>query len=248
MDDESKMGDVETQRRRLLKVLYSEANDEECARCLSGIDEYVTAQLAGEDYLSNFADIALHLDRCMSCAATYARLYELESATELAHLVQLENIPAPDLSYLDPNRARAQLFEQIRDSISRAGEQLTLKFTAGLFSSLQPSPVALRSRAPSDSQLYGDVLLLLDPAELPELDLPISVIAYEHLQQSQSCLVEVIVKPPGTSWPDLGERKVTLRFDDTTYQNNTDAWGVASFEDVPVEALSQMRIEVSLKG
>lgn len=248
MDDESKMGDVETQRRRLLKVLYSEASDEECARCLSIIDEYVTAQLAGKDYLSKFADVALHLDRCVSCAATYARLYELESATEVPHPVRLENIPAPDLSFLDPNRTRAQLVEQIRDSISRAGEQFTLKFTAGLFSLLQPSPVALRSRAPSDSQRYGNVLLLLNPAEVPGLDLPLNVTAYEHLQQSQTCLVEVIVKPPGTSWPDLGGRKVTLHFDGTTYQNNTDAWGVASFEDVPVEALSQMRIEVSLKG
>jgi hypothetical protein len=60
--------------------------------------------------------------------------------------------------------------------------------------------------------------------------------------------VEVIVEPPGRSWPDLEGTTVALIVAGERREAVTDAWGLAAFEGIPVARLSDMVLEITLPG
>ncbi len=244
---------------RLIRALRSKPDDEACQACLSQLDEYIAAQLAGEDYAARFANVAAHLDACLDCAGAYARLYELELADATNRLPQPDQLPDPDLGFLrhavaepfSPTMRQdllkpADLAEQLQNAIRRTGERLTLQLSNDLLALLRPSPTALLTRAPADTERYGEQLLNLEPAMVPDLDIPITVTAYRDAHQPEMCLVEAVVEPAGRSWPDLGGIRVTLLLAGEKRQATTDAWGVASFEGVRINKLAEMTFEVTL--
>jgi hypothetical protein len=246
-------------QRRLMRALRSKPNDEACQACLSQLDEYIAAQLAGEDYVARFANVAAHLDACLDCAGAYARLYELELADAANRLPQPDQLPDPDLAFLrhpaaeslSPTTHQASLkapdlAQQLRHAMRRPGERLTLQLSADLLALLRPSPTALLTRAPADTERYGEILLSLEPAMVPDLDIPITLTAYRDAQQPEMCLVEAVVEPAGRSWPDLGGIRVTLLLAGEKHEAISDAWGVASFEGVRINDLADMALEVTL--
>jgi hypothetical protein len=244
---------------RLIRALRSKPDDEACQACLGQLDEYIAAQLAGEDYVARFANVAVHLDACPDCAGAYARLYELERAETVNGLPQPDQLPDPDLGFLrhpaeeplSPTTRQASLkapdlAQQLRHAIRRPGERLTLQLSADLLALLRPSPTALLTRAPADTERYGEILLSLEPAMVPDLDIPLTLTAYRDAHQPEMCLVEAVVEPAGRSWPDLSGIQVTLHLAGEKREAITDAWGVASFEGVRINDLAGMALEVTL--
>jgi hypothetical protein len=244
---------------RLIRALRSKPDNKACQACLSQLDEYIAAQLAGEDYVARFAHVAVHLDACPDCAGAYARLYELERAEAANRLPQPDQLPDPDLGFLRHPAAEtlsptarqdllkpADLAEQLRNAIRRTAERLTLQLSANLLALLRPSPTALLTRAPADTERYGEVLLSLEPAIVPDLDIPLTLTAYRDAHQPEMCLVEAIVEPADRSWPDLGGIRVTLLLAGEKREAITDAWGIASFEGVRINDLADMTVEVTL--
>ncbi len=226
---------TKTQQRltQLIRTLQTAPSDAACETCFRALESYIAAQLAEQDYLALFPDIARHLDVCPACAGAYARLYELELAEQNGTLPAPASLPAPDLKFLRPTLLTA--FQQ-------TAERLTLQFSAALLPLLQPLP-ALATRAPSEDR-YHRPILQLDPARAPGL--PLTVTAYEDASQPEMCLLEVVVEPPGQSWPDLGGSAVTLGTG-RTFEGVTDDWGVVSFEGIPVSELATMIITVRLQ-
>jgi len=102
------MGSEDERRRFLIQALQTETSDLACQNCLDHLDAYVVAQLAGEDYLAFYSNVALHLDLCSECADAYARVYELELAELEGSLPRPEQIPAPDLSFLQAAKKRSR--------------------------------------------------------------------------------------------------------------------------------------------
>lgn len=252
-----KPGSEEAGQARLLRALRSGPNDAACQDCLDQLDEYVAAQLAGEDYRARFPEVAVHLDACPDCAEAYARLYELELAEAANRLPQPDQLPAPDLSFLaresaatsaSTGRAAADLAERLRTALRRTGATIRLQLSADLVSWLTPAPAATLTRAPADTERYNEALLNLEPAQAPALDLPLTLTAYRDAHHPERCLVEVVVEPAGRSWPDLGGAAVALAFPGERREAVTDAWGAASFEGVPVNELAEMALEVTLAG
>jgi hypothetical protein len=256
-----KPGSEAAGQARLVRALRSGPDDAACQACLEQLDEYVAAQLAGEDYLARFPEVAVHLDACLDCAAAYARLYELELAEAANRLPQPDQLPGPDLGFLRQGATAAPsatthpapagdtgLAGQLRRALHRSGEKITLQLSAGLLSWLKPSPTVALTRTPADTERYSEALLNLQPALVPDFDLPITLTAYRDAQHPERCLVEVVVEPAGQSWPDLGGISVTLAFAGERRQAITDAWGVASFEGVPIDDLAGMALEITLAG
>jgi hypothetical protein len=242
-----------------MAVLRSEPDAAACRVCLSRLDEYVATQLADEDYVARFPDVVVHLDACPDCADAYAQLYELELAEAADRLPQPERLPDPDLSFLQPQasgplspaalQARlrtAALTERLRDALHRAGDRLTLQLSAKLLPLMRPSPAAAQTRAPADSERFNEVLLALEPDEELRPDLPVTLVVYRDAHHPGMCLVEVIVEPPGRSWPELEGIGVALLVAGERRKATTDAWGLAVFEGVPVAQLADMALEITL--
>ena len=259
MATEPRWKNAKERRGLLMEVLRSEPDDAACQVYSRQLDQYVTAQLAGEDYMARFPGLAVHLDACPDCADIYARFYELELAEAADRLPQPEHLPDPDLSFLlsentrplSPAALRSRLratalAERLRTTLHRIGDQITFQLSAELLPLLRPSPAAAWVRAPNDSERYDKVLLALDPGETLRSDLPITLTAYRDAHHSGMCLLEVLVEPPGRSWPELGGIGVSLIVADERRRATTDAWGLAAFEDVPIAQLTDITFEITL--
>lgn len=227
---------------QLQRALLPDVNEMTCEQCLAQLDEYITAQLAGVPYLTQFPATAVHLDTCPECADAYARLYDLALADAVDALPHFSHRPAPDLSFLP---SQPTLLEQLRDALQRSGDRLALQLTAGLVSLLQPPPNAAPA-VRSGAARYGDRLMALDEAQAEQLDSPVTFTAYRDAQQPEMCLLEVVVQPPEVSWPALGGNTVIIELPEAQRQAVTDAWGVAAFPDVPVRHLPSLRLVVIL--
>ena len=259
MATQAGLGNAEERRARLAQALQTAPDDAACQACLSRLDEYVAAQLAGQDYVARFPDVAMHLDACLDCAGAYARLYELEIAEVANRLPQPDRVRDPDLSFLLPGaagpmspaalRARlraAMLTDRLRAALRRIGDRLTLQLSADLLELMRPAPVATPLRAPAAGERYAEVVLALEPDETLRSDLPITMTAYRDSQRPDECLVEVVVEPPGRSWPDLDGNTVVLIAAGERREATTDAWGLVSFAGVSIARLADLTVEVTL--
>lgn len=242
-----------------MKVLRFEPDDVACQTCLSRLDEYVASQLVGEDYVTHFPDVAMHLDACPNCADAYARVYELTLAEAADRLPQPDHLPDPDLSFLlpgamdslSPAALRAglrfkALAERLQAAFSRTGDRLTLQLSTELVQLLQPSPAVAQVRAPADAERYDKVLLTLEPDEALLPDLPVTLVAYRDAHRPELCLVEAVVEPPGRSWPELEGIVVALIVAGGRREAMTDAWGLAAFEGIHVAQLAELILEIEL--
>ncbi len=241
----------------LIQALRYEPDDATCQSCLSQLDEYISAQLAGHDYTAQFPEVALHLDACVDCADTYARLYELHLAEATQQLPQPDQVPAPDLSFLLPEasgplspaalqaRIKAELLaERLRAAVERVANKISLQFSPDLLPLLQPAPSFSAVRGPAESDRYAEQLFSLEPEAVPQVDLPIQLHVYRDAQQPDMGLVEITVEAEDEDWLAAEAQTVVLMIAGERRETITDPWGVAVFEDVPLDKLAEMRIEV----
>ena len=226
-----------------MKMLRSQPNDAACRRCIDTLQMYIASQLTGEDYLSRFADVATHLDSCPDCAEIYARVYELELAEMTDQLIEPEYIPEPDLGFLNPQPVPS-VPDLLKQAVRQWADGLSLQLTAELQKWLHPLPAAQLRQSPTTQDRFSELLLKLPPERMPDWDLPISMTAFRDAQNPETCLVEVVVEPPGRSWPHLAGSRVTLQMDEEEKTAETDHNGLASFTAVSVAALPTLNISV----
>jgi len=211
---------------------------------LKQLDDYVAAQIAGDDYLARFTNVAFHLDACVQCADAYARLYELELAEAANRLPQPQQLSEPNLDFLQ--QGSSDLIAQLKKALRQTAEWVTLQLSVDLLPLLRPSPTIALTRAPDDSERYGEILFKLEPEKIADIELPVALTVYRDARQPELCLLEVVVEPPGLSWPDLEGRIVLLNVAGVMHEAVTDAWGNVSFADIAMEDLSQTTMEVKL--
>jgi hypothetical protein len=252
MDEKIGFGSEDERLKQILQILRFDPDDEACQDCLSQLEDYIAAQFAGEDYMTRFPRVVVHLDACSDCAGAYARLYELELAEANGTISNPEQIPEPDLGFLQGGSQKLHpsvsnnLTKLIQDALRRTGDRILVQFSAELLDLLRPLPSATPVRAPTESDRYHEVIVQLNPDHFQDFDFPITLTAYRDSQQPESCLVEVRVEPPGESWPDLEGRSVTLIVAEERIESLTDAWGVASFESIRIDDLAGMKLEIDL--
>ena len=232
----------------LRQLLSRQPAEAECRQALSTLDAYIQAQLAAEDYLGQFPETARHLDQCPDCAQAYGLLFEAHWAEQVQQLAQPETTPTPDLSFLEKERGGldlATLAGSLRQQLKQMADRVQLQLTPALLPLLQPLPQTAVVRQASESR-YGAILLSLTPDHEPDLELPFTLMAYQDDQVPENCLIEILVEPAGMSWPDLGGRQIDISWGDAQLQAETDDWGTAAFPDVPIAALSIIRVDIQI--
>ncbi|MFN8446670.1 MAG: hypothetical protein U0175_38110 [Caldilineaceae bacterium] len=228
-----------------LQAVYSPKDDALCAQIRSRLYDYVVAFVNwNQDRttfdLSAFADLRQHLDGCVACSEAFSRLYT--AVVQPMSSESLGSIPEPDLSFLRPKES---LSEQLRRALSRVGETIRLQLSGDLLPALRPA-LAIGALRSSQGQEYGELLLQLDPpAELADR-LPTAISVYRAGSSPVRCLVEVTVTLPDRAWPDLAGIPVTLSIGQQVRTQQTDAFGVASFEGIAIEELPAVAIEVKV--
>lgn len=225
--------------RRFLAMLTTRPSEEACQKHLILLDNYVTAQLDGEDVIEQFPDTAVHLDTCLLCAEAYALLYETRSAEMGNQLIDPPTLPAPDLSFLQSGPNLSSLLKQ---QLQATANQINLQLTSALLSLLTPLPQTAPVRAASGR--YAEAIHSLTPQHVPDVPLPFSMTAYKDLQNADLCLVEINVTPPGISWPDLEGYQVQIAFADQTFKDKTDDWGTAVLANIPIDQLANLTITI----
>jgi len=237
----NRSGNIHDRRQTLVATLLTPCNEATFQQCLEQLDDYIAAQLAGEDYMALYPQTAVLLDACPDCAAAYARLYELETAVRAQTVPQPTRIPQPDLSFLPQTTS---LLAQLRQAFQQRLDGFSLQLTQGLVMLLTPPPVV--TRAPADSGRYREQLLRLGgQEETAVLDLPFTLEAYRDGQNESLCLVQVALLPGG-GLDDLFERTVTLGWENGGETAVTDWGGLAEFTDIPIAVLPQLHIQVAL--
>ncbi len=240
--NEQVTGQPDARIQAFLTMLGQQPNDADCRLCLSQLHDYVVAQQAKEDYRTQFAWTAQHLDSCVACAEAYDLLFEMVLAEAQDELAQPEQIPPPDLSFLT---AVPDLPTVLSQAIQQTRQQLTLQLNTLLTTLLAPASQAALTRSTGEGR-YGQKLLELAPDQVPEAALPLTLTAYADREQPKRCLVEVTVELPDVSWPDLAGRNVTLIAGEQVWTAQTDEWGTAVFLDVLILDLDTLRLEVTL--
>lgn len=233
-------GQPENKAAALFAVLQMEAAEADCDRAVAQIEAYVTTQLAGQS-VDDFAWLQQHLDGCTSCAAAYARVYDMQAAEARGDLWQPDVMPAPDLSFL---QQPGSLWAALQAALQQTQSQLSLQLNAALVALLAPPAPQGVTRSEGDGR-FGKQLLALTPEQLPEADLPVSLAVYADRDAADRCLVEVTVEPPGRSWPDLGGCQVTLSAGPKRQTAVTDDWGTAVFTDILQTDLANLRFDIS---
>lgn len=230
-------------RTQLIQTLIMPVTPTACQAIQPQLDDYVTAQLAGEPYATRFPLLALHLDACVACAEAYDLLYSSALAEARGVLPPIGS--QPDLSFLKQHLTRSPA-EQIRAAIERVGQQISLQFNHALAPMLRPAFTVSALRGATDSQRYHEKLieLLSDPSW--QLEWPVTLVAYRDNLQPGYCLLEVTVQPEGWNWPDLEGILVTISLKGELRSAVTDAWGITNFEAVPTTWLTEMKLAVAL--
>ncbi len=233
------------QNGRLGQVLKNEHSEQACDRCIEQLSAYIDAQLAGEDYLAQFPEVAAHLDACLDCAGAYARLYDLEIAA-LSGLLPESHIPAADLTFLTGEQlhSASDLGQKLAQALRRTADGLTFQFSQTLLALLQPGPQAASALRSAPDARYADVLCRLPAAQVPDRELAFDLVVYQDKQDPTHCLVEIQLQPAGQNWPNLAKYDVILQAGGALRSAQTDAWGLASFEDVVRDHLAGMRVTI----
>ena len=247
--------------RAILEAVFDEAPlAEPCQACQAGLAAYVDAELAGQPAAGLFPAVSEHLTTCAACRLELA---ELRSLLELERQGRLEQPPVPgefDFGYLqigpfaeersnlDIGDSQIGPFAEERSNRSggwrmNALGRLVIQFSADLLSALQPptlQPGYLKGSAPS-SLSYD----LTDQIE--DLNVRIHVEASRRDPQTATLEVEVDIPSHG-GWPNLAGSAVILGRgpDELIDEQETDAFGKVTFEDVRVEDLPLLIFEIAV--
>ncbi len=228
--------------KAFLAVLQTRTSIDLNETFLDRLHRYVTLQLRGDVYQQHDPELAAWLDQDPGLAEAYALLYDLEAAVLAGNMSNPDHVPDPDLSFLT---ASPSLAERLAERVTRTGRELVLRFSEDLLALLRPGPQLAAGFRQADSGRYGILLYTLDGQSLGD-PLPLTFNAYADREQPDFCLIEIEVALPDRSWPDLAGVVVELAQGDRLLQSETDAWGLAVFENVPIALLPETRIVLPL--
>jgi hypothetical protein len=210
---------------------------EDCATCQADLAAYIDAELDGQPAADLFPMVAAHLPACANCQQVYGELQSLLTA-EWRGRFELPPVPAAfDFAYLPAENQAVTRAAWRLDKLGR----LVIQLTADLLRSRQGptwQPGYLKSgRAPVlDYRLAGEVD-----------DLNVHITAEPAPRDPQRLTVAVAVDIPSRGgWPNLAGSLVTLRRgDEVVEEQETDAFGKAVFEGVPVQDLPDLVFEIA---
>jgi hypothetical protein len=240
-----------SQVAEILRVLFegdaSPAPD--CRACQEQLAAYVDAEMAGLDAEPGFSAVRAHLQSCENCQVDYQELREL-LALERADEMTAPPAPAAfDFGYLEAPVAGPDGAATTRKPASArtwwwdTAGRLIIRFSADLLSGLATpglQPSYLKGTRASEVE-YA----MTDPAE--DVEVRVRAAPSQEGSAAYDVVVDVEAARRG-GWPHLAGILVTLRTgkNEAATTRETDAFGTASFEDIPAEALPELVFEITI--
>jgi hypothetical protein len=230
-----------------------EADRLTCAECEERMPGYITAMAAGQAGEALWHTVALHVQTCPRCAATYADLTDMLAIGNHERGVEPPSYPAPRMPFArakrsPPRPARRTVFAQVGRSapalpwrLDQLG-RLVVELSADLVSALRVAPAA-PAFAKASAQPVLIQLALADAVE----DLEVTIVVRQARGAPDSCSITVQVHIPSRGgWPSMAGSEVSLhRGADELAIEVTDAFGNAVFEDVPADDFSQLVVIIA---
>jgi hypothetical protein len=212
---------------------HADRSHEEARALLPG---YAAVLALGQAPGFGYSAVAAHVQDCSACRADLEELLELVVPAYRGQLRPAASYPRLDLSFL---RSPAPRAVEIRpswfiDTFSR----LVVEFSDALLASMQQSAYAQAARG---GALYH---YTPDPAPPNNLGITIDVFASDNRPDVGS--VQVLVDIPSRDPFDQSGTNVKLWIGNRAWEGSTSATGSVTFTDVPLEPISQLRVEISL--
>jgi glutaredoxin len=224
----------------LVRALTTHEEDRlTCQECQDLLPDYLQAEAAGRASQARWHPVALHLETCPHCSATYATLSDLIGLTFEERGEEPPDYPVPDLSFLRPEPA------EIPWRLDELG-RLIIEFSADLLRALQPpayQPAYATFRLKSDQLRRTLCQLSLKEAVR---DLEVSITAEEMRGDATQCTIVVEVNIPSRGgWPNLADTEVTVKRGELQLDTQlTDAFGKAVFEGMATDDLARLVFEI----
>jgi hypothetical protein len=212
---------------------HTDRSHEETRALLPG---YATAMALGQAPEMRYSAVAAHLHDCPTCRADLEELLELVEPVYRGQLIPAASYPQVDLSFLRSSAPRAvePRPSWFVDSLHR----LVVEFSDALLGSMGQSAFAQAAR--------GAALYHYTPEPAPPNNLGITIDVFASDSDPDVGNVQVLLDIPSRDPFDQSGTAVTLRVADRVWEGSTSSTGSVTFADVPLERLSQLRVEISL--
>jgi hypothetical protein len=200
---------------------------------------YAHETLMGGSPETDYPAVAAHLAECAACRASLDEQLEVTRAVLSTADQPVTDCRQPDLSRL-PRPWRQKIDRARPWFVDRVG-RLWLEFSEDLLRGWLPSPL-LGSARGSLLYTYSGQAGEDDSAKGPaDVALKIDVLTE---QDPRTALLRITLDLPAQNALDQSGVPITLHMDDIARHGTTDASGTVSFDQVPREALSRMRLEI----
>jgi len=236
------MSDIQKYKRvqtteALEQVLKTEPSKTQFDAYLGQLDDFIAAQLAGEEYETQFPDLVAYLNTDARLADVYSRLYRLEVDAQSDNIRVREFVPKANLNFMYP------IVDPLLGAIERIKGAISIDFSSELLDGLQTKTVLASSAlkaSESKKELYK-----LDLAEHGLSEWPATITVLSNENEAELCTVQVQVAPPGRAFPNLSGIEVSIEIPDLdTCDQKTNMLGVVTFDSLQIAHLSQMRVVI----
>jgi hypothetical protein len=200
------------------------------------LPSYATAMALGQAPEGYYSTVAAHLQTCAACRADLEELLELVVPTYRGQLIPAANNSQVDLSFL--RSSAPQAVESRPSWFVDSLHRLVVEFSDALLGSMRQSAFAQAAR--------GAALYHYAPVPAPPNNLGITIDVFASDSDPAVGNVQVLLDIPSRDPFDQSGTVVTLRVGDRVWEGSTSATGSVTFTDVPLERLSQLRVEISL--
>jgi len=210
----------------------TDRSHEEIRASLSG---YAVAIALGQAPELRYPAVAAHLQACSACRADLEGLLEFVLPTYRGQLIPAASCSQLDLSFL---RSPVVPADELRPTWLIDGlHRLVVEFSDALLASMRQSTYAQATR--------GAALYHYTPDPTPPNNLSITIDVFASDDSPDLGNVQVLLDIPSRDPFDQSGTNVTLSAGDRVWQGSTSATGSVTFTDVPLERLSQLRVEIS---
>jgi hypothetical protein len=211
---------------------HADRSHDEARALLPG---YAAATALGQAPELAYSAVAAHLQDCSACRAELEELLELVVSTYRGQLLPAARYPRLDLSFLRPPAPAVQICQGwFIDALNR----LVIEFSDALLASMRQSAYAQAAR--------GGALYHYTPDPAPPNRLGITIDVFANDGDADVGYVQLLLDIPSRDPFDQSGAAVTLRVGDRVWEGSTGATGSVTFTGVPLERLSQLRVEIAL--
>jgi hypothetical protein len=230
----------------------------DCDRCQATLAEYVRLELGGQEAQQAYPEITFHIEQCETCEAAYYREFRAQGQNktiaalrQVGDRSQVETVMQQILaSHPPPSLPHPSWRQMVRDY-----GRIWLEQETGRWRQLWLSLAALGNAPQKAPALTGMMGLDSPPPNVvgewsitsPDANIEIKLVitADPTAAAKDQCRIDIALTLKDY-FGDFSGVQITLLWAESVYIKETDAWGKASFSQLPCHQLPLMSLQIVL--